>query len=178
MTMRMQQIIGASRRRRILPVRLNDLRSRVALLCVVLIAILVIGLQTLIGRRAADHLAAEIGTGLAEMAQLAADRFDREMLSRSHEIRLAARDLARSSQRDEARIAVMVSGMESSFNTLLWLAYVDTDGRIVAASGRGRQAGEWLSDDDIRRLRAAESRPVVFDAGRRLSVPGSPGGPI
>ncbi|MFD0387673.1 hypothetical protein ACFQ4K_07280 [Tistrella bauzanensis] len=127
-----------------MPVRLNDLRSRVALLCVVLIAILVIGLQTLIGRRAADHLAAEIGTGLAEVAQLAADRFDREMLSRSNEIRLAAWELARLDPRDEARIAVTVSGVQSSFNTMVWLAYVDTGGRVVAASGRGRRlASGW-----------------------------------
>ncbi|MEN2980933.1 diguanylate cyclase [Tistrella bauzanensis] len=169
--------IGPTRGWRLVLIRLNDLRSRVALLCVVLIAILVIGLQTLIGRRAADHLAVEIGTGLAEVAQLAADRFDREMLSRSHEIRLAARGMARVDRRDEARIAVMVSGMQSSFNTILWLAYIDTDGRIVAASGRGRQAGERLNDEDIRRMRAAGSRPVVFDTGRRLSMPGNPPGP-
>ena len=45
-----------------------------ALLAVVLIAVLVIGLQTLIGRRAADQMAAEIGAGLAEVAQQVADR--------------------------------------------------------------------------------------------------------
>lgn len=59
------------------------------LLAVVLIAVLVIGLQTLIGRRAADQMAAETGAGLAEVAQQAADRFDREIWSRSNEIRLA-----------------------------------------------------------------------------------------
>lgn len=159
-----------------MPIRLNDLRSRVALLCVVLIAILVIGLQTLIGRRAADHLAAEIGTGLAEVAQLVADRFDREMLSRSNEIRLAARGLARLDRRDEARIAVTVSGMQSSFNTMVWLAYVDTGGRVVAASGRGPQAGERLDDTEFGWLQTAQTRPMVIDTGRRLSMPGSPEG--
>ncbi|AFK52596.1 adenylate/guanylate cyclase domain-containing protein [Tistrella mobilis] len=63
-----------------------------ALLALVLIAVLVIGLQTLIGRRAADQMAAEIGAGLAEVAQQVADRFDREIWSRSNESLLSATD--------------------------------------------------------------------------------------
>ncbi|MEN2991780.1 hypothetical protein WG926_25945 [Tistrella sp. BH-R2-4] len=118
---------------------MNDIRSRVALLCVVHLAILVIGLQTLIGRRAADHPAAEIRTGLAEVAQLAADRFDREMLSRSHEIRLAAGGPGRLDPRDHARIAAMIASVQSSFGIILWLGIWARTGRWWPRAARGHR---------------------------------------
>lgn len=149
-----------------------------ALLAVVLIAVLVIGLQTLIGRRAADQMAAEIGAGLAEVAQQVADRFDREIWSRSNEIRLAARnlariDLARIGRGDEARMAGIVGGLQSTFPSVVWVGYVGADGRCLAASGRGPQIGDAFPDRD---LLAAADRPLVMDTHRRTAgEDGSPG---
>jgi diguanylate cyclase (GGDEF)-like protein len=145
----------------------------VALLAVVLIAVLVIGLQTLIGRRAADQMAAEIGAGLAEVAQQVADRFDREIWSRSNEIRLAARNLARIGGGDEARMAGIVGGLQSTFPSVVWVGYVGADGRCLAASGRGPQIGDAFPDRD---LLAAADRPLVMDTHRRTAgEDGSPG---
>lgn len=109
------------------------LQTALALAAAILVVSLAIGM--VVSRIAADRLESDIGNGLAELAFQMADKLDREMWTRSGEVRmLTAIDALRTSPNPEQARA-LIESLQDAIPAFSWIGLLSADGTVVAATG-------------------------------------------
>lgn len=99
-----------------------------------LVLLLTIILSLLLGRTAAGEMKQEIGEALSGTAYQMADKLDFFMFSRFGEIEVFSSLDALKKQDNSEEIRGVLNQLKSSLPSFSWVGYVDTEGRVLAAT--------------------------------------------
>ncbi len=113
----------------------SGLSGYMALASSLLSIILTVVLVAMVQKQATQHVKENIGSGLGELAQQAADKLDRGMFERYREVKLVARRIGELDPRLEAdRRRRMLDDAVHSYGYYSWLGLAALDGTVVAAA--------------------------------------------
>lgn len=112
----------------------HSLRSRFALLIVLLVTALSWLLGTLIGQDASQRIREEVGRDLAEVSFQMVDRLDRDMASRADYLQVLASLRVLRSPDAIGEVRALLDRLQQEIPSIAWIGYTDVQGQVLASS--------------------------------------------
>lgn len=112
----------------------HSLRSRFAILIVLLVTLLSWLLGSLISENSSQRIREEVGRDLVEVSLQMIDRLDRDMASRASYLQVLGSLRVLRQPRDNAEIRALLDRLQQEIPSIAWIGFTDPQGKVLASN--------------------------------------------